>query len=149
MALSPCRVSGTAWAFGVWRCWKPAACGSYNSTLEAIDRRCGHRAVGKRQVEHLVRASAADVTAFYAQRIPIPAGKRTLLVISVDGKGIVIRLADLRVATRKAAERSAAATRMYECRIPDPFRPTTPASSPFTYASRRRSPTRRPNPSRP
>ncbi|MFI1031341.1 hypothetical protein [Streptomyces sp. NPDC020951] len=67
---------------------------------------CGHRAVGKHQVEHLVRAAAADVCAIYARRTPVPAGKTTLLVLSVDGKGIVMRPDDLREATRKAAERA-------------------------------------------
>ncbi|MER6958513.1 ISKra4 family transposase [Streptomyces sp. NPDC000618] len=80
--------------------------GSYDSALEAIDRRRGHRAVGKHQVEHLVRAAAADVCAIYARRTPVPAGEKTLLVLSVDGKGIVMRPDDLREATRKAAERA-------------------------------------------
>ncbi len=53
-----------------------------------------------------MRASAADVCAFYAQRTPVPAGKKTLLVLSIDGKGIVMRPGDLREATRKAAERA-------------------------------------------
>ncbi|MFH9969658.1 hypothetical protein ACH4PR_52060 [Streptomyces mirabilis] len=47
-----------------------AARGSYDTALEAIDRSCGGRVVGKRQVEDLVRAAAVDVAAFYAARTP-------------------------------------------------------------------------------
>ncbi|MDF2273550.1 ISKra4 family transposase, partial [Streptomyces coacervatus] len=67
-----------------------AARGSYDTALEAIERRCGQRTVGKRQAEHLVRAAAADIAAFYAARTPAPADSETLLVISVDGKGVVM-----------------------------------------------------------
>lgn len=45
-----------------------AARGSYDHALEAIERRCGTRAVGKRQAEQLVRAAAVDIAAFYAAR---------------------------------------------------------------------------------
>ncbi|MEU0649149.1 ISKra4 family transposase [Streptomyces umbrinus] len=83
-----------------------AARGSYDSTLEAIERRCGTRAVGKRQAEQLVRTAAVDTAAFYAARTPAPAAGTTLLVLSVDGKGIVMRPGHLREATRRAAERA-------------------------------------------
>jgi hypothetical protein len=79
--------------------------GSYDTALEAITRRCG-KVVGKRQIEHLVQAAAVDVAAFYAARIPQPASAGVLLVLSVDGKGIVMRPGHLREATRKAAERA-------------------------------------------
>lgn len=79
--------------------------GSYDTALEAITRTCG-KVAGKRQVEHLVRAAAVDVAAFYAARTPTPASAATLLVLSVDGKGIVMRPGHLREATRKAAERA-------------------------------------------
>jgi len=59
-----------------------AARGSYDHALEAIERRCGTRAVGKRQTEQLVRAAAADIAAFYAARTPDPAASTTLLVLS-------------------------------------------------------------------
>ncbi|MFE3526501.1 hypothetical protein ACFXOD_33795 [Streptomyces sp. NPDC059161] len=81
-----------------------AARGSYDSALEAIDRSCGGRVVGKRQVEDLVRAAA--VAAFYAARTPHPAPAGTLLVISVDQKGIVMRPGHLREATAKAAAKA-------------------------------------------
>ncbi|MEU5438201.1 ISKra4 family transposase [Streptomyces sp. NPDC020719] len=79
--------------------------GSYDTALEAITRTCG-KVVGKRQVEHLVQAAAVDVAAFYAARTAPPSGASTLLVLSVDGKGIVMRPGHLREATRKAAERA-------------------------------------------
>ncbi|WP_432035060.1 hypothetical protein [Streptomyces cucumeris] len=52
-----------------------AAHGSYDTALEAIDRHCGRRTVGKRQGEDLVRAAAVDVAAFYAARTPPGAGR--------------------------------------------------------------------------
>jgi hypothetical protein len=91
-----------------------AARGSYDHAVEAIERRCGTRTVGKRQAEELVRAAAVDIAAFYAARTPAPAASTTLLVLSVDGKGIVMRPGHLREATRKAAER---ATRTFRTRL--------------------------------
>lgn len=63
---------------------------------------------GSRQtpVEHLVQAAAVDVAAFYAAHIPMPQSADMLLVLSVDGKGIIMRPGHLREATRKAAERA-------------------------------------------
>lgn len=46
-----------------------------------------------------------DIDAFYRARIPTPCTAGTLLVISVDGKGIVMRPDSLRPATAKAAAR--------------------------------------------
>ncbi|MFI0242224.1 hypothetical protein [Streptomyces sp. NPDC016845] len=80
--------------------------GSYDTALEAIARHCGQPVIGKRQAEQLVRAAAVDIAAFYATRIPAPAASNTLLVLSVDGKGIVMRPGHLREVTRKAAERA-------------------------------------------
>lgn len=79
--------------------------GSYDSTVEAITRCCG-KVCGKRQAERLVQAAAVDVTAFYAARTPVPAAASTLLVLSVDGKGVVMRPGHLREGTRRAAERA-------------------------------------------
>ncbi|WP_343239986.1 ISKra4 family transposase [Streptomyces sp. SID12488] len=61
-----------------------------------------------------MRAAAVDIAAFYAARTPDPAASTTLLVLSVDGKGIVMRPGHLREATRKAAER---ATRTFRTRL--------------------------------
>jgi hypothetical protein len=83
-----------------------AACkavrGSYDTATAAISWRCG-RVAGKRQIEQLVQAAAADIDGFYAQRVPVPCTSGVLLVLSADGKGIVMRPEGLRPATRKAA----------------------------------------------
>ena len=61
--------------------------------------------MGKRQVEQAVVSAAADIAAFYAGRVPVPCTASTLLVISADGKGIVMRPEGLRPATARAAAR--------------------------------------------
>jgi hypothetical protein len=76
--------------------------GSFDAATAAVTRRCG-KVAGKRQVEQLVLAAATDVDAFYRARIPVPATAEVLLVLSVDGKGIVMRPDALRPATAKAA----------------------------------------------
>ena len=76
--------------------------GSYDTAKTVIDRRCG-RVAGKRQIEELVTAAAVDIDGFYAQRVPVPCTSEVLLVLSADGKGIVMRPEGLRPATRKAA----------------------------------------------
>ena len=76
--------------------------GSYDTAKAVIDRRCG-RVAGKRQLEQLVQAAAADIDGFYARRVPVPCTSEVLLVLSADGKGIVMRPEGLRPATRKAA----------------------------------------------
>jgi hypothetical protein len=63
--------------------------------------------VGKRQVEELAMAAAVDFAAFYEQS-PIDLAALDPLahvVLSFDGKGIVVRKEDLRDATRKAADK--------------------------------------------
>jgi hypothetical protein len=76
--------------------------GSFDQATEAIGRRCG-QVVGKRGVEQLTVAAATDIDAFYAAVVPQPATDDTLLVCSVDGKGVVMRPEALRAETRKAA----------------------------------------------
>ncbi|WP_156056191.1 hypothetical protein [Streptosporangium roseum] len=68
----------------------------------AITARCG-MVIGKRQIEDQVVAAAVDVDDFYAVRTPLPRTAEGLLVISVDGKGVVMRPEALRPATHKAA----------------------------------------------
>ena len=77
--------------------------------MDAIDRATGVR-LGKRQVEALATAAAADFDAFYAQTgHPKPAtairrrADEQALVLSYDGKGVVMRPDALRPATAKAA----------------------------------------------
>ena len=79
-----------------------AARGSFDAAHAAIARRCGN-VIGKRQLEQAVVNAAADIPAFYAARVPEPCTPSTLVVISADCKGIVMRPGALRAATAKAA----------------------------------------------
>jgi hypothetical protein len=81
-----------------------AARGSFDAAHAAVARRCGP-VIGKRQLEQSVTGAAAGILAFYAARIPEPCTSRTLLVLSADSKGIVMRPGALRAATAKAAAR--------------------------------------------
>jgi hypothetical protein len=83
-----------------------AARGSYDQTVEAIARATGTQ-VPKRQVEELVVRSAANFDAFYATSATAAAATtEELLVLSLDGKGIVMRHDDLREVTRERAEKA-------------------------------------------
>jgi hypothetical protein len=76
--------------------------GSYTEAAAAITRGTGV-SLGKRQVEALAARAAVDFEPFYAQRSPAPAEANDVLVISADGKGVVMRPDALRAATAKAA----------------------------------------------
>lgn len=76
---------------------------SFDEVVELIEKRTGAH-VPKRQVEELTVRAAQDFDAFYASRLCEPEVTNDLLVLSFDGKGIAMRHADLREATRKAAE---------------------------------------------
>jgi hypothetical protein len=76
--------------------------GSFDAAHDAITRRCGN-VIGKRQVEEAAVAASADIPAFYAARVPGPCTPETLVVLSADCKGIVMRPPALRSATAKAA----------------------------------------------
>ena len=79
--------------------------GSYEETVAAIARATG-QTLGKRQVEELVQRAAADFEAFYTatERPDVP--PEAVLVLSVDGKGVIMRPEALRPATAKAAAKS-------------------------------------------
>ena len=79
--------------------------GSYEEAQAAIERAAGVW-LGKRQVEELARRAARDVESFYAEAKPEPAAETDAVVLSCDGKGIVMRPGELREATKKAAETS-------------------------------------------
>jgi hypothetical protein len=83
-----------------------AAKGSFDETVSSIERTTGAK-VAKRQVEEATVRAAADFDAFYASREaaaePDPTG--SIVVVSVDGKGVVMRPEDLRAPTRRAAAR--------------------------------------------
>jgi hypothetical protein len=78
--------------------------GSFEAAHAAITGRCGP-VMGKRQVEQAVVNAAGDIAAFYAARVLVPCTARTLLVLSADAKGIVMRPGALRPATARAAAR--------------------------------------------
>lgn len=79
-----------------------AAGNSFEAAVASVERTT-HTHIAKRQGETLARAAAVDFDAFYEQRkVPAPPSS-SLLVLSADGKGIVVRVEDLRPATRKAA----------------------------------------------
>jgi hypothetical protein len=78
--------------------------GSFETAHAAITSRCGP-VMGKRQVEQAAVNAAGDIAAFYAARVPMPCTASTLLVISADSKGVVMRPGALRPATARAAAR--------------------------------------------
>ncbi|MCU0294283.1 MAG: ISKra4 family transposase, partial [Thermoanaerobaculaceae bacterium] len=77
--------------------------GSFEEAVASLKGQTGAE-LAKRQVEQLVRRAAQDFDAFYELRAPPAGSGGEVLVISVDGKGVVMRRSDLREATRKAAE---------------------------------------------
>ena len=79
-----------------------SARGSFDDAAAAITRATGVK-TGKRQVEQMALRAAADVDAFCADRRPAPAPDEHVLVLTCDGKGIVMRPDALRPATAKAA----------------------------------------------
>ncbi|HUZ54699.1 MAG TPA: ISKra4 family transposase, partial [Streptosporangiaceae bacterium] len=82
-----------------------AARGSIEAAGAAVTRATGVR-TGKRQLEGLARRAAAHVEAYYAWRVIEPAPDGHPLVLTFDGKGIVMLPDALRPATAKAAAAS-------------------------------------------
>ena len=83
-----------------------AASRSYDEALFELSRNTGAE-VPKRQAEQLVARAAEDFDAFYqarraAEGEPPPEG--SVVVLTFDGKGVVLHRDDLREATRRAAE---------------------------------------------
>ena len=83
---------------------KEAARASFDEVVEMVRDYTGS-SIAKRQVEELAVRAAQDFDAFYEQRAAARDPKDDLLVISTDGKGVVMRHEDLREGTRKAAEK--------------------------------------------
>lgn len=82
---------------------------SYDETVDSVSKTTGAW-VPKRQVEELSVRASADFEAFYQTRELVseeedPTGD--LVVISVDGKGVVMRTEDLREQTRSRAQSQA------------------------------------------
>ena len=82
-----------------------ASRGSFEEAKAALARATG-TSVGKRQVEAVTARAAADVADFYATRRELPVADTDVLVISADGKGIVMRPPSLRPATAAQARAS-------------------------------------------
>lgn len=80
--------------------------GAFEEAALAIERGSGGK-VPKRQVEQLTYRLSRDFDAYYQRMDDATSEEHSedLLVMSVDGKGIVMREQDLRQATRKAAQR--------------------------------------------
>jgi hypothetical protein len=83
-----------------------SARGSFCDAADAVERASGQR-LGKRQLEGLARRSAVDFDAFYQRRKPCVAQAGDALVLSCDGKGVVMRPDALRPATRRQAANAA------------------------------------------
>ena len=83
-----------------------AARGSFDEAVKAIGRTTGAD-VAKRQVEQLAPRAATDFDAFYDSRAAATRAEAKkaapILVLTTDGKGVVMRPEALREATRKAA----------------------------------------------
>ena len=80
--------------------------GSFEEGTEQVRERTGLQ-ISKRQVEELARSAAADFDDFYASQACSAGDPDAVLVISCDGKGIVMRPDGLRPQTAKAAQRAA------------------------------------------
>ena len=79
--------------------------GSFDGAVDAISRFTGLK-VGKRQVEELAVAAAADFDAFYRDDKRPEPEPDDVVVLSAYGKGIVMRPDSLRPATADAAEKT-------------------------------------------
>ncbi len=85
-----------------------AACaaGSLGQACAQVRARTGC-ALGTRQAQQLARAAAADFEDFYACRRPPPgAAPGDVLVLSCDGKGIMVRPGELRPRARRLARKA-------------------------------------------
>lgn len=79
---------------------------SFDEVVEAVSKRTGEP-IPKRQVEQLAVRAAVDFEVFYAKRCrDLCENTKDLLVLTFDGKGIVVRHEDLRPATKKAAAKA-------------------------------------------
>lgn len=84
-----------------------AAKNSFDETVEMVEKTTGGH-IPKRQVEELTQRAARDFDAFYEMCQCNPGEDEQtgpLLVITADGKGVVMHEKDLREQTRKAAKK--------------------------------------------
>ena len=89
---------------------------SFDEAIETVASYTGAK-VPKRQAEELVVRAAQDFDAFYQfdadEELAEPSETGPLLVITVDGKGVVMHKEDLRPETRKKAERKRQRLRVF------------------------------------
>lgn len=79
--------------------------GSFEEARDAVVRACGV-SIAKRQVKGLAQAAAVDFGAFYETGSRPVAEAGEVIVISADGKGVVMRPDGLRPATADAAAKA-------------------------------------------
>ncbi len=84
-------------------CAIESARGSFDDAVEAVERSSGQR-IAKRQLEQLAQASARDFESFYASRRAGACPPGEVIVLSCDGKGVVMRPQALREQTRRQAQ---------------------------------------------
>jgi hypothetical protein len=84
-------------------CAIESARGSFDDAVKAVQRSSGQR-VAKRQLEQLAQASAQDFDGFYAGRQASACEPGEAIVLSCDGKGVVMRPQALREQTRRQAQ---------------------------------------------
>jgi hypothetical protein len=85
-----------------------ASRGSFDEALLSVRERTGVT-LGKRQLQTLTQHSAIDFDAFYREKtreLDRVHSDRDVLVLSVNGKGVVMRAEALRPATKQAVERA-------------------------------------------
>jgi len=82
---------------------------SFDDSKDSVSSRTGVE-IQKRQAEEIARRVAQDFTAFYGHRslttLQNSTNKLDHLILTTDGKGIVVRQEDLREVTRKRAEKA-------------------------------------------
>lgn len=84
---------------------REAVKGSFDEAIASIKEYTGIE-IPKRQAEEIIIKSALDFRDFYEQKVSDKTEDKNLelLILSTDGKGIVVRKDDLRDATKKRAE---------------------------------------------
>ena len=83
-----------------------SAKGAFSESVATVDKMTGGH-VPKRQAQDLMPGIAADFDAFYVKRQQEgPEDTEDLLIMSSDGKGVVMREDSLRESTRQAAEKA-------------------------------------------
>jgi len=79
---------------------------SYDITVADVRRTTGLK-IGKKQAEDLAIHASVDFESFYLDRAVQPVGSGELVVLTFDGKGVVMLPSGLREGTRKRAEAAA------------------------------------------